>query len=150
MRAKAGRPAFAQVLQGRQRTLAGAREEELELDEPPPPEDELLLEREDDDELDELDDDELLDDEELDDEELLELDELPPPVEDEDDWVELDDVVGLVGESVPQAARRPTPARAIPPERIFRKTRRSSRWASSFGFNEWFDIRLTSGMDARR
>ncbi len=80
----------------------------------------------------------------MEDDELLELDEPPPPVEDEEDWVDLDDVVGLVGESMPHAARSPTPARAIPPERIFRKTRRSSRSASWFGFDELSDIRLTS------
>ena len=52
---------------------------------------------------------------------LLELDDEGVPEE------ELDGSVGPTGSLAPQAARNPTPASAMLPERMRRKSRRSSR-----------------------
>ena len=95
--------------------------DELELDEDVD-EDELLLLELEECEL------ELLEEPDEDDEELDE------PVELEDvGGAELDEDPGDVGEPAPQASNMPTPARAMPPERIRRNSRRSSRFRASFG-----------------
>ena len=81
------------------------------------------------DELEELVDE--LDDEELVDEEL-EDDELEAVLDDdEEDEPDEDDPSGPVGDPSSQAASRPAPASATPPDSSFRNWRRSSRLVSA-------------------
>jgi hypothetical protein len=99
-------------------------ERELELEDGSPELDELLEERE----LLEL---ELLSLDELEDDGAGAFELLDEGVAPDGGADELEAVVGPVGDSLAQPPRTPTPARAIPPDRTLRNSRRSSRFLLS-------------------